>query len=143
MDQKISQMSDVGTPVNADIIPIVDSSTNKSVSIKELRTKRTISLTDAATVTINVDLTDVGILSSLSQTTTIANPTGTPADNQSLIIRITSSSSQTLSFGNQFNAGSSIPLPTSTTGSSKTDYFSFIWDAATSKWNITGNALGF
>ena len=106
-------------------------------------TQRVVTLTDAATVTPNADTTDIGILTSLSQTTDIANPSGTPTNLQPLELRIKSASAQSLTFGNQFRSGADVTLPTATTGSSKTDYFGFKWNSADSKWDILAKATGY
>jgi hypothetical protein len=103
---------------------------------------RIVSLTDAATVTVDVSTTDEGVLTSLSQTTTFANPTGTPVDGQLLKIRVKSTAARALSFGNQFRASSSQSLPATTSGSTLTDRWLFEWNAADSKWDILGASLG-
>ena len=108
--------------------------TNKRV------TKRIASLTDAATVTPDVDGYDGGKLDSVSQTTTIANPTGTPTEFQQYILRIESSSAQTLNWGSQYRATASIPLPTATAGSGTTQYLGFIWNATDSKYDLIAKA---
>lgn len=105
-------------------------------------TPRAVALTDAATVTPNCGTTDVGELATLSQATTIANPTGTKVDGQQLTLRIRSLAAQTLTFGTQFRAGTSPVLPTATTGSSKTDYLTFIYNSADTKWDLLTASLG-
>lgn len=102
-------------------------------------TKRVATLTDAATVTPATDSFDGGELLSLSQTTNIANPTGTPVDFDRYEIRITSSAAQSLTWGANFTALSGFSLPTATTGSSTTDIFFFAWNSTTSKWQMTGS----
>jgi hypothetical protein len=106
-------------------------------------TKRVETLTDAATVTPNVDSYDGGLLATLSQTTTIANPTGTPTNFQQYILRIKSSTSRTLNWGSQFRGGADLSLPTATTGTSKTDYLGFQWNSADSKWDILAKVTGY
>lgn len=101
------------------------------------------SLTDAATITPNADNTDLGLVTTLSQNSTIANPTGSPVDGQRLVVRIKSTSIRTLAFGAQFRGGVTLALPSATTGSAKTDYLIFIWNAADSKWDIFQSLLGF
>ncbi|MDE2098636.1 MAG: hypothetical protein KGL39_15385 [Patescibacteria group bacterium] len=75
-------------------------------------------------------------------TLTMNNPSGSPADTQSLVFRITSANVQTFSWGTAYHAGSAA-LPTATTGSSKHDYIAFIYDAATSQWDYVATAAGF
>ncbi len=111
--------------------------TNKRV------TKRVATLTDAATVTPDIDSYDGAKLTSLSQTTTIANPTGTPTSFQQFILRIRSISPQSLSFGSGYRGGNDIALPTTTTGGSKTDYFGFQYNLDDNKWDLIATARGY
>ncbi len=50
--------------------------------------RRVVAQTDAATVTVNADVTDLAALATLSQATDFANPSGTPTDGQLLEIRV-------------------------------------------------------
>jgi hypothetical protein len=104
--------------------------------------QKVVSLIDGATVSINCDLVDLGILTSLSQTSVFANPTGTPTNGQLLQIRITSASSQAISFGTDYQAASSLILPTATTGGGAEDYIAFRWNATDSKWDMIGATIG-
>jgi hypothetical protein len=94
-------------------------------------------LTDAATVTPNA-ANGGGKLLTLSQATTIANPTGSPGLFQRYLLRIKSTSSRALTWGGQYRFGTDITQPTATTGGSKTDYFGFIWNADDTKWDLVG-----
>jgi hypothetical protein len=94
-------------------------------------------LTDAATVTPNA-ANGGGKLLTLSQATTIANPTGSPGLFQRYILRIKSTSSRALTWGGQYRFGTDITQPTATTGGGKTDYFGFIWNADDTKWDLVG-----
>lgn len=100
-------------------------------------------LTDAATVTPNVGTTDEAVLTSLSQTTTFANPTGTPASGQKLQIKVKSLSSQAISFGTVYRGSVDLALPASTTGLGKTDYFVFQYNSEDSKWDFLAMNKGF
>jgi hypothetical protein len=103
---------------------------------------RVVTLTDAATVTPNADTTDLGVLTSLSQTTTFANPTGSPTNGQLLQIRITSSTSRAISFGTAYQAASALSLPTATTGGGAEDYLAFHWNSTDSEWDLIGTTIG-
>jgi len=103
---------------------------------------RVVTLTDAATVTPNADTTDLGILTSLSQTTTFQNPTGTPTNGQLLQIRITSASSQAIAFDTDYQAASGLALPTATTGGGAEDYIALRWNATDDKWDMIGTTIG-
>ena len=103
---------------------------------------RVVALTDAATVTPNSAITDIGILTSLSQSTTFANPTGTPVDGQLLQIRIASTISRAISFGTAYQAASSLGLPNATTGGGKEDYIAFRYNLADLKYDLIGTTIG-
>lgn len=105
--------------------------------------KRVISLTDAATVTPNSATTDVGVLATLSQTTNFANPTGSPADYQEIVLRIKSTAIRTISFGVAYRGSLDLVLPTATSGSSLTDYFAFRYNSADAKWDYVAKNAGF
>ena len=102
-----------------------------------------VALTDAATVTPNSATTDIGLLTTLSQNTTIANPTGTPVHGQRLTIRVKSTTSRTLTFGSQYRGSTDTPLPTATSGGGLTDYIGFMWNATDSKWDYIAKNFGF
>ena len=97
--------------------------------------QRVVVLTDAATVTVNGDVTDIGVLNTLSQTTNFANPTGTSVNGQSLLLRVTSAAVQALTWGSEFAGSTTFALPVSTTGSDTVDYYGFRRNSATSKWD--------
>lgn len=105
---------------------------------------RIVALTDAATVTPNIDTTDLGVLATLSQTTNFAVPSGTPDDGQIFRVRITSSTSRTLTFSSSsggYSAGTNVALPTATTGGGVQDNLVFEWSAATSRFVIIGSTI--
>jgi hypothetical protein len=119
--------------------------TDKSATIDELRSGmlfRIETLTDAATVTPAAG-NDGGLLTTLSQSTTIANPTGTPVNFQRYVLRIESASAQTLSFGAQFRWSTDMPAVVATSGSGLTDYLVFQWNSTDSKWDVVGKNFGF
>jgi hypothetical protein len=111
--------------------------TNKRV------TKRVATLADAATVTPDTDSFDGGKLTTLSQDSTIANPTGTPTAFQQYIIRIKSTSARALAWGTKYRGSNELVLPTTTTGSSKTDYFGFQYNSDDDKWDLLAANRGF
>lgn len=100
-------------------------------------------LTDAATVTPAVGSSTGGILTTLSQTTTFANPTGTPVDHQKYTLRIKSATARSISFGSQYRWSADLPAVAATSGSGLTDYLIFQWNAADSKWDAVGKNFGF
>ena len=118
----------------------VQTLTNKRV------TARVATLTDAATVTPATDSYDGGILTTLSQTTAFAVPTGTPTDGQEYYIRIKSTTTRTISWSSStggYRGSADLALVLATSGSSLTDYFKFKWNAADSRWDFVGRVMGF
>jgi hypothetical protein len=100
---------------------------------------RAVQLTDAATVTINSDTTDVGYLLTLSQTTNFAVPSGTPVAGQLLRVWILSASAQTLTWSTGtggFSANMGLPMPIITTGGGAYDMFGFEWNQNSSRWDV-------
>lgn len=108
-----------------------------------LSVHRVEALVDAATVTPNCDLGDGGILTSLSQATLIANPSGTPSSFQQYILRITSAVVRALTWDTQFRGSTAQGLPAATSGGGKTDYFGYQWNAQSSTWDQIAYNPGF
>ena len=121
-------------------VPTISSTstlTNKRI------TQRVETLTDAATVTINIDNADCGTLATLSQTTTFGAPTGTPTAFQVYKMSVTSSTARTISFNAAFDDSDDMPFPTATSGGGKTDLFTFMYDPTKTKWCLAGKNFGF
>ena len=138
-------MAGVGT-VNTHTIPSGTDTFALLTTTQTLTNKRinprVVTLTDAATITPNIDTTDVGVLTSLSQNSTFANPTGTPVTGQGLILRVTSTTTRTLTFGSNYEASTTLILPTATTGSSVEDYIGFRYNSTSSKFVIVASTIG-
>lgn len=127
---------------------ISDLATRTAQEVNTLRTElakktRVVTLTDVATITPNADTTDLGLLNSVSQGTTFANPSGTPVAGQKIMIRVKSSAAQTLTFGTKYRAGTDISFPMTTVGSSKVEYLGFIYHAIDDKWDLIAHVRGF
>lgn len=124
---------------------------NKLVKVKSDETglefvddePRVVQLDDLVTITINADITDVGELLTLSQNSTIANPTGTPYSRQKIQLSITSTTSRTLTWSSQYQGSTDLALPEATSGSSKTDELGFEWNQTASKWRLLAKNFGF
>lgn len=106
---------------------------------------RAVSITDATSITVNADITDLAHQNNTQTagTLTINAPTGTPTNGQKFILRITCTNVQTLSCNAAFIGSTDLALPTATTGSSKTDYLGFIYSTGTSKWHLLAKNFGF
>ena len=75
---------------------------------------------------------------------TVNAAVGAPTDGQSLIIKIKSTNSQTITWtGFAPVAGTTCALPTATTGSSKIDQFPFLYDGVNGVWEYVCGAVGF
>lgn len=114
----------------------------EDVIVTGKRNIRTVALTDAATINVNSDKVDIGVLNTLSQDSLFAIPSGTPDDNQLLQYRITSSVSRAISFNAIFEPSSSLSLPINTTGNNKIDYIAFRFNANTNKWILIACSIG-
>lgn len=115
-----------------------DTLTNKRI------TKRVVTASDATSITPNTDNADITYQANTQAlgTLTINSDSGTRTNGQSWALKIKSTNIQTFSW-NALYVGGTIALPTATTGGSKIDYFTFIYDTVNSKWQFTGQALGF
>jgi hypothetical protein len=103
---------------------------------------RITTLTSSSNLTAcNVNNTDIGILT-LSENTTLSNPTGTPFDGQLLLYRIVSASVYTLAFGTDFETASGLSYPTATTGSNKLDEVAARWSVTRNKWIYDASTIG-
>lgn len=106
---------------------------------------RTVAAADATSITPTGDTADT-VTQTNSQaagTLTVNAPTGTPVNNQRLTLRIKSTNQHTFSWNAIYRGGTTVTLPTTNTGSGKTDYFGFIYNATDSKWDLVAAAFGY
>lgn len=115
-----------------------DKLTNKAI------VSRTAALTDAATITPNCDTTDIATVT-IAGNRTFANPTGTPGDGQKLLLRVTqdATGSRTLAFGTSYKFGTDIPSITLSTTAGATDYIGFVYNLATTHWDVVVVVKGY
>jgi phage terminase large subunit-like protein len=110
--------------------------------------RRVTSAADATSITPDTRYCDITYQPNTQAvgTLTINADTGVvsvqPFNGQAWMLKIKSTNIQTFAW-NAMYVGGSAPLPTTTTGASKIDYYSFVYDAVNSKWHFTGNALGY
>lgn len=121
------------------VIPSISSTntlTNKRI------TKRVVTAADATSITPDTDSADWTYQSNTQATgtLTINNDAGTQTNCQAWGLKIKSTNVQTFSWGTDYVGGTN-PLPTSTTGSSQIDYFTFIFDTVDNVWHFTGSAV--
>lgn len=115
--------------------------TNTQTLTNKRITKRVQSVADAATVTPNADNDDCVDITAIAQAFTIANPSGTPTNFQSLVIRIKDNgTARAFTWGNGYVAGGA-PLPT-TTILSKILTLGFFYNTANSlnKWQLVASS---
>ena len=128
-----------GTSDTVVVLGVAQTLTNKRV------TKRTtLSSGSAVTFTPASDSYDIYEFATTASagTLTVVNPTGTPTDGQALVLRIKTTNAMTYSWGNQYRTSTSTILPVNSSGSSLTDYISFIYNSADSIWDIAGVSNG-
>jgi hypothetical protein len=106
---------------------------------------RSVTYADGASITINVDTTDIGIHTNTQAagTLTLNAPTGTLSNAQKFMIRIQCTNAQTLNYNAVFQGSSDMALPVSTSGSSKFDYLAFIYNSTSNKWQLLAKMFGF
>lgn len=150
-----TSLTDIGTNTHAQIdthlaASIAHGTTGTVVGTSDTQTltnkrinKRVTSLGDTATISINIDTTDVAAIFELSQNTIISNPTGTVINGQQLVIRIRTTVIRALTWGGQFRGSVDVPLPTTTEGSSKNSYLGFMYNSSDGKWDLIAHSKGY
>jgi len=118
---------------------------NNMSFVNSVLNPRVSALSDATSVTINADTTDIATQTNTQSvgTLTINAPTGTPYNGQKLVFRLQSTNIQTFSFNAIFAGSSDLSLPTASTGSSKYDYLGFMYNSTASKWQMLAKVFGF
>lgn len=106
---------------------------------------RVATIADGTSITINADTTDIARQTNTQSAgiLTVNAPTGTPYVGQKLILRISSTNIQTLSWNAVFAGSDDLPLPVATSGSGKMDYYGFLYSTTSSKWQLLGKIGGF
>jgi hypothetical protein len=122
--------SDIGAPSGS------GTSTGTNTGDQTFITPRVQSVTSSATVT-PTSVNDIVTITAQAEGLTLANPTGTLLEGQSLIIRIKDNgTARTIGYGSDYRA-IGVTLPT-TTVVNKTTYLGCIWNATDSKLDIVG-----
>ena len=106
---------------------------------------RIVDITDATSVTLNADTTDVALQTNTQATgtLTINAITGSPVNGQKIIFRLKSANTQTFSWNAAFQGSVDLVLPTASTGGNKFDYFGFMYSSSTSKWHLIAKNFGY
>lgn len=100
---------------------------------------------DATSITPTGDTADMTFQANTQSggTLTVNAPTGTPVNGQKWTLRVKSTNAQTFSWNGVFRGSDDAALPTTTSGSSKTDYYGFIFNSADTKWDFVSTVAGF
>ena len=106
---------------------------------------RVVTIADGTSITMDSSTTDIAVQTNTQTagTLTINYPLGTPSDGQKLMLKIKSTNIQTFSWNVSIIGSTDLPLPTSSSGSSKTDYMGFIYNSSDSKWHLLAKIFGF
>lgn len=129
-------------PTADDLIVTVDitSGANKKVTLGSLRalfaTKRTTSVTSSSSPTPNWDTTDVYVITTLAASATLGAPTGTPADGQTMLIRIKDNGTTRSLAYNATYRGIGVTPPSDTGAGGKITYLGCVWNAQDSTVDI-------
>lgn len=117
--------------------------TNSLINVGVL--DRVVAIADGTSVTINGDTTDIATQANTQAagTLTINAPTGTPANGQKLIFRLRSTNVQTFSWNAIFQGSIDLSLPTVSSGSTRFDYFGFMYNSTNSRWQLVARVMGF
>ena len=138
--------SSVASAPSGEFSSFYDSSNGNRLSIKDssgnvtfFQRSGTQQTTSTATLTINSDLQDLGVITAQAVALTIAAPTGTPIQGQKLILRIKDNGTAR---GITWNAifrqiGTTLPTPTT---AGKTIYVACIYNSLDTKWDVVAVA---
>lgn len=124
--------------------PVVNTPTITGGTATNLRANpRVTALTDAASIVVPGDTTDVGTVT-LGGNRTLANPTGTPVNGQELLIRVKQSAagSNTLTYGTEYRFPGGV-APTITATANRTDYLTFRYHATDARWDCISVSQNF
>lgn len=124
------------------IIETVDSEVVRETSTQTLTnkriTQRVTTITSSSTPTPNADTTDEYTITALAAAALLTNPTGTPTEGQTLLVRIKDNgTARALTFDTLYRFSTDQPAPT-TTVISKTMYLGFVYNFTDTKWDCLG-----
>jgi len=129
----------------ANINSVAANIANVNIVASGVITPRVVIIPDGTSITMNSANTDVALQtnSQVAGILTINAPLGSPYNLQKLVLRISSANVQTLSFNSVFAGSVDLPLPTSTSGGGLYDYYGFLYNSTTTKWQLLSKIGGF
>jgi hypothetical protein len=134
--------SSVASAPSGEFSSFLDSSNGNRLSIKDssgnvtfFQRSGTQTTTSTATLTINSNLQDLGVITAQAAALTIAAPTGTPIQGQKLIFRIKDNGTARAITWNAIFRIIGTTLPT-TTVINKTTYVGCIYNSTDTKWDV-------
>ena len=106
---------------------------------------RVVVIADATSITINADTTDIATQANTQAvgTLTVNAPSGTPVNGQKIILRLSSTNTQTFSWNSVFAGSSDIGLPSISSGAGLYDYMGFMYNSTAAKWQMLARNMGF
>ena len=116
-----------------------------NVAIELSQAVRVVTIADGTSITVDSDTTDIAYQANTQAAGNldINAPTGTPVNGQKFMIKLKSTNQQTLVFNAIFDGSNDLGLPSLSTGSDKYDYMGFIYNSASSKWDLIAKNFGF
>jgi hypothetical protein len=149
-DGTTAQASQVNNPLNTiyqEFNGNIDASNIKDASITPAKIDTTqrfsfnksVSITSSATITPTPALCDIYTVTAQAEAATIAAPTGSVTDGQSLVLRIEDNGTARALTWNAIYRAIGVTLPT-TTVINKLLYVGMKWNAVDSKWDVLGIA---
>ncbi len=119
--------------VTGDVVDNTDP-LNPVINAAPLNT-RTRTVASTATLTPNVSLYDMDVITAQAEALTISNPAGTPSEGNGYVVRVTDNgTARAISFGNKYRAfGSGLPT---TTQINKTMYIVFVRNEVDDKYDV-------
>jgi hypothetical protein len=98
--------------------------------------RRVSSIVSSAAPTVSATNFDALVITALATAAVLAAPTGSPADEQTLTVRVKDNgAAQALAYNSIFRGSSALPLPTSTTPGT-TLRMGFMFNAVDTKWDL-------
>ncbi len=106
---------------------------------------RVVSYAAANSITLNSANTDVAKLTYTGAAGGFAinAPSGSPTDAQKILFRLNTTNQMSFVWNAIFRGSTDLPLPATSSGSSKTDYLAFVYNSDSTKWDLIAKNFGF